>query len=576
MKKLLFLFFIPFILFSASKESFYIQRIDSHILIRDYSSALEEAKIAIKKNPKSNKLKIKHLECLALNNFDVEAVKHLNKLIKKNPDVIHNHNLLEEISWGIIIKGSNSSGFQTRLTASIGAYLTHDVRAVDILRQRVQDSNAIIRTVALQLASSYMDRPLKNEVIRLFDEEKLWLVKLEVIKAVGAMKIKEKQNDLKEIIASEQATFEEKEFATTSLVNIKDDIDLNEIKKLAFSPKAGLRKLAVTLAAYFNIKEAKEIVLKLAKDPIADVRIAALNAISLVYLNDIKMSKLKNIIMTSIDDPHPTVSITSSYIAALKGLDMGERKIKAWIFDQNLDNARFASSVLAHLTNKCNKLKKEILNKHDDRYVLVNLAIGLIAERKLLKKSSNIIFNFLKNEKEKLMFEERKNPLFKTLFPSHIRHVDQIPHYPEAVDQMTRLSLLSMLAIIEDPRASDAIKDFLQKKSWGITGFAAATLLKEGDAEALDIVRSALNDKDDVVRVQAALVLALLGKDGDVFSILEEAYKNADHDMKIQILEAIGHISSKKSISFLIDCLSEPYQNLRIVAASSLIRCING
>ncbi|NGX63826.1 MAG: hypothetical protein KR126chlam6_01242, partial [Candidatus Anoxychlamydiales bacterium] len=56
---------------------------------------------------------------------------------------------------------------------------------------------------------------------------------------------------------------------------------------------------------------------------------------------------------------------------------------------------------------------------------------------------------------------------------------------------------------------------------------------------------------------------------------LEEAYLSSDYNMKIQILESLGHIGSKKSIKFLINVLDEPYQNLRVVAASSMIRCIN-
>nr|NGX32352.1 hypothetical protein [Candidatus Anoxychlamydiales bacterium] len=103
----------------------------------------------------------------------------------------------------------------------------------------------------------------------------------------------------------------------------------------------------------------------------------------------------------------------------------------------------------------------------------------------------------------------------------------------------------------------------------------SATLLKEGDEEALNIIKDLLEEKDSDVKVQAALVLALFGKDPSVITTLEEAYINADYNMKIQILEAIGHIGSKKSIKFLINALDEPYQNLRVVSASSMIRCLN-
>jgi HEAT repeat protein len=544
-------------------------------LIEDYSSALEEAKSYLEKSKHpSNKFRMKYIECLALNDNEIDAIKELKKLIDQGYE-IQDNDALENICWSILLKASKSQQYITRLTALIGVHLTHDVRAINILNKLMKDSNAIIRSVAIQLSSSYMDKPLMDTIKKLFLEEKLWLVRLEVIKAVGKMKIIEKQKDLKEIIASDKATFEEKEIATEALVNISDNIDYYEIKTLSENPKAGLRKLACDLASYFNVLKAKDIIINLAKDPITDVRIAALNAISLNFLSDIDEKKLENILLNAVKDSNPCVAITACYIAILKNFSFGENVLKEHIYSDDIENARFASCVLARITNQCLKLKKQIISNHKDIYVKANLSLGLIAERQLIKESSDILFDFLKNQKEKLMWEDKKNPLFQILSPSYIRHVDQIPRYPEAVDQMTRLHIFSMLAIIDDKRACEAIKSFLKEKGLGITGFASATLLKEGDEDALDIVKKLLDQKDQDIKLQAALVLALLGKDEAVIDTLQDGYQLIDYNMKVQILEALGHIGSKKSIKFLISTLDEPFQNLRVVAASSLIKCIN-
>ena len=46
--------------------------------------------------------------------------------------------------------------------------------------------------------------------------------------------------------------------------------------------------------------------------------------------------------------------------------------------------------------------------------------------------------------------------------------------------------------------------------------------------------------------------------------------------MKIQILEAIGHLGALKNLSsFYINAPDNPYPNLRVVSASSMIRCLN-
>ena len=570
-RKTIFILFVPLIIFSLPSEKNFLQRIESHILIQDYSSALQEANIAIQKFPKSKNVRARYIETLALSYKDYEASTLLKSFIEEYG--IESGSLIEEVCWGIINKAALSSQYQTRLTASIGAYLTHDIRAVLLLKEKLKDSNAVIRSIALQLASSYMDKPIKDEIIKLLENEKLWLVRLEVIKAVGNLKIKEKKSDLKEIIASDSSTYEEKEVATNALASITDNLEIKELLEISKSRKKGLRKLACDLIAYFDFNQASDVIQSLLDDPISEVRMAALNTVALVFLN---VTELEKNILKLLDDPDPTISITAAYVAVLKNIKIGEKRLARYIYNDNIENQRFAAACLGNLINKCLDLKKEVLSKHKDPYVLVNIAMGLITERKFVEKSSDVIYNFLKNEKNKIMLDTRKNSLFQTLTQSYIRHVDQIPNYPEAVDQITRLNLLNMLAIVQDTRAQDAIKDFLTKKGLNITGFAATMLLKEGDSDALSLVKEVLNEKDEKTRVQAALVLGMIGKEAYVIDVLIEAYKNADHELKIRILEVLGSVSHKNSINFLIDALTEPYQILRVVAASSLIRSING
>ncbi|OGN65391.1 MAG: hypothetical protein A2888_02720 [Chlamydiae bacterium RIFCSPLOWO2_01_FULL_28_7] len=573
--KYLFFLIMPFIVFSNPQEDKYLQRINSHILLNDYESALDETLEGLKKNQNSKKLKLKFIECLAYNQDDINAIKYLNTYLKEFPDEIYNQNFLEEISWQILYKGAQSTQYQTRLTSAIGSYLTQDVRAVDVILNFLRDTNAVIRSVALQLASAYIDNPIKNEVEKLLINEKIWLVKLEVIKACGNMKITSVKKNLEEIISADNSTYEEKAFATNALISMSDKINKEDIEKLSKSKKANLRKLSCDLILSLNILNVKDILIDLLNDPISEVRIASLNALSIVYLDNLTKNETDQIIKKTLNDQDPSVAITSAYFAVLKTDPRGEKLLKKEIFSENIDKARFAASVLAHLKNYSLSLKEEILKKHNDPYVLVNIAIGLIGERKLLKESSVILHDFLQKHREKIMVETTKNTLFETLIPSYVKHIDQIPNYPESIDQMTRLNLFSMLSIVDFAKAKEALIGFLKQKGWGVTGFAAATLLKEGDEDSLEIVRDVIKDKDESIRIQAALVLASIGRDENVTKILIDAYKSSPRELKIQILESLGHIRSKESINFLIETLSEPYQILRVVAASSLIRSLN-
>ncbi|NGX55832.1 MAG: hypothetical protein K1060chlam5_00061 [Candidatus Anoxychlamydiales bacterium] len=568
-----FLFLVSIVFAKTEKE--YIQRINNHILIEDYESALQEAKLALK-NKNSKELKAKYIYTLALNEDDLKAIQELKSLYKKDSSFLKNHDLLEGLAFEIINKGSKSMQFQTRLTSLIGAYLTRDVNGVKVINQALKDSNAVIRSIALQLASSYMDEPLKNEVRKLMDNEKLWLVKLEVIKAIGQMKIEDQEKKIEDILTSDKSTYEEKSFAIKAYVNIFDSISKDKIKTLSNSGKASLRELSCILASHFNVKEVEDIVLNLLDDPISDVRIAALNAICFSYLDTIDNKKLKEKLLIKTSDSDYKVAITANYIAILKDFEFGKKKILEFIKKDSLEIKRMAASAISRCINKCPNLAYEVMQKEKDDFVKANIAIGFIGIRENVKASLDIIYNLLENDKQMWMIDSSKNPNFEVLSPSTIRHVDHIPNYPEAIDQMTRLNLLAMLCVLEDARALDAIKHFLKKESWGITGFAAATLLKEGDEKALDTVKEAMNGDDNTIKVQSALVLALLGKDPSVIETLQNAYFTADHEMKIHILEAIAHISSKESIEFLVKVLEEPFQILRVIAASALIQCING
>ena len=74
--------------------------------------------------------------------------------------------------------------------------------------------------MAVQLASRCLDDKLRRRVLALFATEKSFQVRLEIIQALGRMKIAESQPLLETIIADEKSLAEEKAAAIGSLVNL--------------------------------------------------------------------------------------------------------------------------------------------------------------------------------------------------------------------------------------------------------------------------------------------------------------------------------------------------------------------
>lgn len=552
-----------------------IRRVQAHLLIEDSKSALREAKNLYESFSGSRGAGTALIAALSANGMEEAALEVFNRLSLAHPDLMADRGVLEDLAWGVLYRGIESTQYGIRLAALIGSYLTHDVRAVKLLVRMMRDTNAVIRTIAMQMAAGYGDAALKDEISRLMEEERIWLVRLEVIRAAGHLRMKALEPKFKTILSSEKNTVEERRAAIEALVSINEDIGFEEWSALAKSDRAGMRHFACILAAHLGLKEAREEIISLAGDTHPDVRVAALNALGLCYLKGMEPAQAAEIAERSEKDSHPAVAITAAWFRALIDPAGAILQFEKWLESSIPEDRHFAAAALAASGQRCAALAARVLKESADPYVRVNVAIGLIGQRIDVERCCDTLYRFMTEEKKMVMWDTRANPLFQVLTPSYVRHIDQIPNYPEAIDQMTRLNLLSLLCVLEDPRAQDAVKGFLKRKTWGITGAAAAMLLQEGDETMLDSVRSLVQDPDPDLRLQACLVLAMLGRDESVLVDLQKNYAGSDHDRKLHILEALGRIGKEESFSFFLGTLQEPFQILRVAAASGLIQGLN-
>lgn len=559
----------------SDEEQRLIRRVQSHFILKDYEGALKAAQYYLHRHPHSKNLKQIHIEALISRGYEKKALKEWKKWTSKYPEEKHNTTTLNALSWGVLRKGVSSTQYVTKLTSLIGAFLTRDVKAVPIIQEMLQDPNAVIRTVAVQLACQYRDDPLKDEITRLIKEERIWLVRLELIKSIGKMGMKNHSEFLASCLENDRSTMEEKAACTAALLSLNNNVSQKEFLELAKSPRAGLRRLACEIAIEYPRDTAIEPLIDLLSDPRSDVRIRAMNALGICYRKKVDSKKLLEKLEQLAQDVDPAVAITAAWALTLIQPERGLVVIHPWLYSEQVEYQRLAAAAIATTGKVSEALMIKTIQEHKDPYVKANLAVGLIGLRSESDLACNTLYDALSTQTELWMIDKHYNPLFDVLTPCYIRHIDQLPNYPQAIDQTTRLRLLSLLAVMEDPRAESGIREFLETRRWGVTGFAAATLLKEGDEEALELVRGLLKDPEKNVRIQAALVLAYLGKDPSVIELLQEAYYSCDHELKLYILEAVGQVGGKNCYDFLIQALEEPFQVLRVVAASSLILCIN-
>ena len=544
------------------------KRVYAHLLIQDPQGAVQEAKRGLTLFPESKELHLAYIRALSENGNETAVLQEWEKTLSLFHEEISNRTALEVLAWGVLNKAERSPQLMIQFNSLLGAAFTHDIKALPHLIRAMRGTNTLMRMMAVKLSASYGDAPLQEELERMLKEEKVWAVKLEVIRAIGALRMTSVRDRLKDIISHDQTLVEEKAAAILAIVSMYDAIGPKELNSLLKSNRAGLRQLGCQLVAHLDMQGYAQEMKRLLSDSCPDVRIEALYTLGLLR-EKIEMHDIEK----CLQDSSPVVSITAGWLALLNDVPQGEAILQKWMHDPHGDLRGLSAAALTMTGKKGVALSLKELEVHTDPYVRATLAIGLIGQRKEVKKACDALYDVFCDEQHTLWMWQEGSP-FRFLSRSDVPHTHQIPNYPHVIDRLAKLEILHILNIMRTKYAEDAMRIFLKNDSWRTIGVAAGMLLQEGNQESLDLVRGLLEDEDEFVRVQAAIILALGGGDPRAVKVLQEAYPQVDREMKIHILEAIGRVGNKDSIPFLIEILKEPFQMLRVVAASALIQCI--
>lgn len=547
------------------------RRIQAHLIIKDFQSAKAEAQEVLCQYPHVAALHENYIRSLAYLGQEKDMILAWQAYVQAFPEKSQNRELIEDMCWGIVLKASHSASIPIRLFSLLAAYFSKDTKGIHILCQSLRDPNSAIRAVAVELSSNLRDAKLIAEIQRLFKEERVWEVRQQVIKAIGKMKIKTLSSDLKALIASEKSLAEEKALAIEALIHIWDEANREEIVKLTASNRAGLRLLASRAIGHFCSLRNIDQLFILATDHHAQVRLSAFQALGLIRPVE-NQEAILHLSRRGLQDPDFKAAISAAWLLTLYNPKEGQQALEKYLLHDRRDIRLLASAALNATGKYGAPLIGRCFTTHADAYVKLNLAIGAISQRLAVDQAAGVIDSILSSEKEK--WSQREEGIFHYIAPRSLNKMNA-SQTPEMENQMVRLELLNVLAMIKFPKAQDAIRRFLLERRWGISGVASALLLMEGDDSAIDLVKALLQDNNQRVRIQAALILSLWGQEEDAIQVLEQSYSHADKEMKARILEGIGRVGAAQSIPFLINILKESSQHLRLMAATVLIECLN-
>ena len=549
-----------------------VKRIHSHLLIKDTSTACAEARTALQTFPDCKPLWEAYIKALAKDGNEKEMINAWKAYVAAYDPEYKNRDLVETIAWGIIYTAIKSPSPITRIHALLGAFFSQDSKGIDILFNCMSDCNSILRHAAVQLSSRLRDAKLCDAMLRLFREEKVWAVRLEVIKAIGEMHLLSAKPELITIIANDKSSADEKSAAIHSLVALLDSIDNEEIVRLASSNRAGFRLMACKTVAHFFQTESFGAIFPLLHDQCSAVRMAALQVLGYLRISEYQGKSAAELAVEMLNDPDPLVAITAAWVLTLNDPTRGQEAFQSWLVHKTPNLRIYATAALCSCGKYAFPLALETFEKTTDFYVKMNLALMLIGQRVEVKQACEILGSGLMENEDRWTWID--HGIFRALVPSCQKLGGSMDIHPETQNQLVRLEILNQLAIMQYTGAQKALVKFLEQKNQGLTGMVAALLLTEGDETATDLVKNLIMDDSQQVKVQAALILALWGREESSVVTLQQAYVGSDRDLKERIIEGVGRVGAKSSIPFLIERLQEPSPSLRLIAAAALLQCL--
>lgn len=545
-------------------------QIEDHLTIKNPVTAASIAKKAVEdaiQEPLNHK---SYVKALSRAGQEAESVAAWEAFYKLFPDDALSRDTVEEIAWGVIRKHSASTIPYESVIAMLALFFSRDIQGVHLVQKQMFHGNAKVRELAVQLSTQMQDAPLKQAVQQLFFQERVFSTRIAVIKAVGAMRLTALQPQLEELLTSEKSSHEEKLAALAALVALKTHPSRFEVTTLLSSKRSFLRLLGCNLALYKNVSLPIDSFLPLLEDNQAPIRSQGLRTLGLLFHKD---STQKEILLQvgkdKLNDPNEKVAITALWLLTL----LGEKNLPwdKFLTSPFQDNRILAASALSTTGDYGAAFAKAAFYSTTDPFVKLNLALGMIEIRQNIPNAASAVFDAIKSKHPLMMHHEELG--FRMIKPTTLTIKSE--NTPLEEHQLCQLELLNMLAILEDPRAHEGFKQFLSQRNWSVGKIAAAFLLTEGSQESIDLIKALLNEQNSNIKLEAALLLALWGKDSASIEFLQKEYVSASRNYKERILEAIGSVGSMEPIPFLIECLKEPYPVLRMMAASAILQCAN-
>lgn len=501
---------------------------------------------------------------------DLEAMRQLWVKIDQNKIQLPSETL-EHIAWTVIATSARANHPRIRAEALFSAAGTQDVRAVSLLLSFLFDPHEYIQELALQVAERYPDAPVQARAVEL-TQSAFPKIKIAAARLLVAQKAASACSVLQQMLTDENLSEEDRVEVATLLAQISEKVDSEFVHQCIHDQRPAVRILAATCASRMPSAESTSMMLPLLDDPSIGVRRQAMVSIGL-WKDLLSQEEQKFVAERSfslLHSPSRDVAATAAWLLCLSTEAKEQEEGATFLLSLirgSAEQARLACSKIVCLGMRGVELAHRAIPQTTDPLCQMNLSAFLLRHRayvqeaaKMLKSALSAYPSLLEGDEEVLW-----------IGPSKIAHHPAIPRLPESQDLLIRLQLTSLQCYAGEPVEKQNIEKVLSDRAWGSTVAAAGLIFSEFSSSLDEVLTPLLSHEIEIVRVQAALLLATIGKSHKAANILWEQFEVASKEGKEALLLGFGSLPPEQVSKKLVPLLFDSSPIIRTRAAGALL-----
>lgn len=517
------------------------------------------------------------LRLLALAGREQQAVSLWRQ--QANPEDERQLRLLEEVAWIALQRAQQSSNLLLKAHSLIAAATTGDSRSLPLVGEVLeQETHPLLLAVAIQAAGELRDCHLLGLVAKLLSRpESSSLLRSASLRALACQALAA-SGDRRwlPLLLSLQRPFyssaEDERQRARAIASLLGEEATPWIEKMSGSPDMGMKLLACEIAAEGAIFSSAPFLWPLIEEPIASLRMAALQALGLLLQAEQITSAQRERVRCRMEDDDLFVALSAAWLYSIIDREEAVASCHSRLETASRSNQPFVIAALDQMGSAATARLQQLWSRREQLSpgCQITLALAMLKRDVDTHQATELIAGHLLDQSQR--FCCLRKGLFRTFLPqiglSSKRQADE-------EDARARLDLIQRLAVAKSCRAVELLQQMMRRQLWGVSGSAALLLLEEGWHEAASLIQEQLQKASTrSIQLQAVLALALSEGSRSTTLPLLQLYGGAQRQEREAILAAIGKVADLRALPLLLEVMETEAPSMRLSAACALLQLL--